>query len=111
VADYIDIDTGTEPASTVYPKGALCGQDRILDICTREKATFYVNLPGGRNLYDASLFASAGIELLFLEPDLQALPLRHSGHDGPSLSILDVLMFNSVATIREATGMSRLVKG
>jgi hypothetical protein len=111
VADYIDIDTGIEPSSTVYPKDGRSGQDRILDICTREKATVYVNLSGGRNLYDAYLFASAGIELLFLEPNLQALPLRHSGHEGPSLSILDVLMFNSVATIREATGMSRLVRG
>lgn len=110
VADYIGIDARIEPSSTIYPKNGRSGQERILDICAREKATVYVNLPGGRNLYDADLFASAGIELLFLEPNLQSLALRHSGHEGPSLSILDLLMFNSAATIREATGMSRLVR-
>jgi hypothetical protein len=108
VADYVSIDTSIEPTSTIYPKQGRLGQDRILDICTREGATSYVNLPGGRNLYDPRLFASAGIELLFLEPNLQALALRHGGHEGPSLSILDLLMFNSVATIREAVAMSRL---
>jgi hypothetical protein len=54
------------------------------------------------------LFASAGIELLFLEPNLPALTLQHSGDGGPSLSILDLLMLNSAATIREATRTFRL---
>lgn len=108
VADYIGIDTAIEDTATIYPKEGRSGQERILDICAREGATGYVNLPGGRNLYDPGLFTSAGIELLFLEPNLPALTLQHSGDDGPSLSILDLLMLNSVATIREATGMFRL---
>jgi len=108
VADYIGIDTTIEATATIYPKEGRSGQERILDICAREGATGYVNLPGGRDLYDPRLFASAGIELLFLEPNLPALTLRHSGDDGPSLSILDLLMLNSAATIREATGMCRL---
>lgn len=108
VADCISIETAIEATAAKYPKEGRSGQERILDICAREGATGYVNLPGGRNLYDPQLFTSAGIELLFLEPNLQALTLRHSGDKGPSLSILDLLMLNSVATIREATGMFRL---
>jgi hypothetical protein len=108
VADYIGLDAKIEGSSTVYPKDGCSGQERILDICTREGASTYVNLPGGRSLYDAHFFASVGVELLFLEPNLPALTLRHSGAEGPSLSILDLLMLNPVAKIREATRTFRL---
>lgn len=108
VADYLGIDVKIEQSSAIHPKEGLTGQHRILDICVREGASTYINPPGGRNLYDIELFASAGIELLFLDPNLPALTLRHSGQEGPCLSVLDLLMLNSVAAIREATGMFRL---
>lgn len=108
VADYIGINVLIEPTSTIYPKEGRVGQDRILDICRREGATSYVNLPGGRELYDNESFAAAGIELLFIEPNLEALVLRHSGHGDHSLSILDFLMLNSAATIHEIIKKSQL---
>lgn len=43
-------------------------QDRILEIARRLGATRYLNAPGGRDLYDATAFADAGIRLEFLEP-------------------------------------------
>ena len=106
--DYIGIHTTIEATSAIYAKNDLTGEERIRDICQREGATSYVNLPGGRALYDVQAFARAGIELLFLEPNLQGLQLRSSGPEGPTLSIVDLLMLNSVATIREATKMARL---
>jgi hypothetical protein len=108
LADYIGISTQIERTSVRYPKGSLTGQRRILDICVREGASIYVNPPGGRSLYDAEMFASTGIELLFLDPNFSAVTLRHSGREGPCLSILDLLMFNPVAAVREATEMFRL---
>jgi hypothetical protein len=108
LADYIGIPTQIEQTSAIHPKEALTGQRRILDICVREGASTYVNLPGGRKLYDAELFASAGIELLFLDLNLPALTLQNSGQEGPCLSILDLLMLNSAAAVREAAGMFRL---
>jgi hypothetical protein len=108
VAEFIGIETRIEPTSAVYPKGRRAGQERILDICKREGATSYVNLSGGRDLYDAGLFASGGIDLLFLQPNLRMLPLAHSGDEGPSLSIIDLLMFNSPSAIRAATKMCSL---
>jgi len=44
----------------------LRGQERVIEICRQVGATHYVNPPGGRELYDASAFAAAGLELGFL---------------------------------------------
>jgi hypothetical protein len=46
----------------------LHGQDRIIAIARAMGATHYLNLPGGRALYDAEAFSHAGLELRFL-PD------------------------------------------
>lgn len=110
MADYIGIKVQIEATSAVYPKDGQAGQDRIIDICVREGATSYANLPGGRELYDPASFAAAGIELLFLDPNLEAVNLRHSGHEGPLLSILDLVMLNSAATVRDAVYMHRLTR-
>jgi len=109
VAAYIGTDVCIEETSAIYPKKDRKGQHRILDVCIREGATSYVNPPGGRELYDTELFASAGIELLFLNPNLDALSLRYSGQDGPVFSILDLMMLNSCSALKEAVGMCRLV--
>lgn len=42
------------------------GQDRIIAICKKLKATEYINSPGGRELYNAEDFARHGIKLTFL---------------------------------------------
>jgi hypothetical protein len=108
LAGHIGIPTQIEQTSVRYPKDALTGQRRILDICVREGASTYVNPPGGRSLYDAQSFASAGIDLLFLDSNFPALTLQYSSQEGPCLSILDLLMFNPVTAVREATEMFRL---
>ena len=110
MAEYIGIKAQIEATSAIYPKEGRAGQDRIIDICRREGATSYANLPGGRDLYDPASFAAAGIELLFLDPNFPALNLRHSGQEGPFLSILDLVMLNSAATVRDAVHMCRLTQ-
>ena len=110
MADHLGIKVQITPTSAVYPREGRSGQDRIMDICRREGATSYANLPGGRDLYDPASFAAAGIELLFLDPNFQALNLRHSGQEGPILSILDLVMLNSAATVRDAVYMGRLTQ-
>jgi len=110
VADYIGIGTIIEPSSGNHPKQGHAGQDRILEICAREGATSYINLPGGRSLYDPKSFAAAGIALHFLETNLPALELQHSGTQGPVFSILDLLMLNSPSAIRKASEMSCVIK-
>jgi hypothetical protein len=102
VCDHIGIRTEIIPTSSVHPKGELKGQQRILDICHREQAATYVNLPGGRELYETSLFDENGICLRFLNPAFSTLKARHSTSEGPILSILDLLMLNEPAIVLEA---------
>lgn len=44
------------------------GQDRIIEICKKLRATSYLNSPGGVELYNTATFAKHGITLEFLEP-------------------------------------------
>lgn len=110
ICRHCGICTEIVPTSMVYPKGELKGQQRILDICMREKATVYLNPPGGKDLYDASLFAAAGVELLFLQPAIKQLQLKFSGSEGPVLSILDLLMRNSPDALQRAVQKCDLVR-
>lgn len=54
---------------------ALCGLDgeqKILKICTAQRATDYINLPGGVSLYSPSQFQNAGVNLKFLTGDVDS---------------------------------------
>lgn len=66
----------------------LKGQDRILEICKRFKATSYVNSPNGRDLYCAKTFQHHGIQLEFLSP-----------YQGAALSILHRLLNHPIDEI------------
>ena len=94
IADRCEITTEIIPTSAVYPTNGLRGQNRILDICLRNGATTYVNLPGGKHLYDHTVFQSAGVELMFLRPETGISELITGNLSGPHPSILDLLMRN-----------------
>jgi hypothetical protein len=94
VCHTLGLTTQIEPSSTVYENGHLHAQERVLDICVRERATLYINAPGGRDLYASEAFAARGIELRFLGSRLAAYP-QFKHEFVPALSIIDGLMFNS----------------
>lgn len=102
VAEALGITTSIVPSSRIYPKDDLKGQYRILDICKREGAAIYVNPPGGRELYDKEVFRQAGIELMFLQPELHKEKLRSGTKDGIALSILDSMMHNPIIALAGA---------
>jgi hypothetical protein len=105
---YLGIATEVVPSSRIYPSEGLKGQARILDICRREQAQIYVNLPGGRELYDAAAFAREGVALHFLQPEQPGISLRSGIGDGVVLSILDAMMHNPKNTLAEAVGLYEL---
>ncbi len=107
LAAFMYIGTGFVVTSRCYANASLSGQERVLDICARETAQVYCNLPGGRSLYDASRFTSQGIALEYIQPK-SIVYKQFAGAFQPSLSIIDVLMFNERATVAEMLGRYEL---
>ena len=81
-----------------YGNDHLKGQDRVIDTVLKENGTHYINLPGGRELYDPQRFADVGLTLGFIEPVNEPYP-QAGGPFMPYLSILDVLMWNDRETV------------
>ena len=99
ICEYLDIKTEIIKDSERYKNNHLKGQNRILDICIKEKATSYINPSGGLELYDYTAFQKMGIKLSFSNSELN--PYKQFTNDFlPALSILDVLMFNSKDNIK-----------
>jgi hypothetical protein len=69
-------------------------------ICKALHATHYINPIGGLSLYCRNAFAADGIELSFLKCTSREYS-QFGAPFVPSLSILDVLMFNSRDVVRQ----------
>lgn len=96
---HIGIATPIRTSSSVPADHALKGQDRVLAICEALGARSYVNAIGGMELYSRDEFKARGIDLHFI----RARPLSYPQFGAPFvpwLSIVDVLMFNPVDTVR-----------
>lgn len=63
-------------------------------------ASFYLNPPGGRGLFDPQDFARYGIRLAFLQFDEFRYDTGPYAFE-PGLSVLDVLMWNSPQQVRQ----------
>lgn len=91
MAEFLGIETEIIPSSHVYSNSDLSSQERIIDICRREGASAYINLPGGRELYDAESFGAANVNLEFLSSRISPYRQR-TANFVPNLSVIDALM-------------------
>jgi len=99
ICDYLDIDTEIIVSSSVAADHYLLSQDRVLSICEALNANTYVNPIGGVELYSPEAFAGIGCDLKFINTD--TIEYAQFGNSFvPSLSILDVLCFNSFQEVR-----------
>lgn len=95
IADYIQIDTVFRISSEIDKNDELKGQYKVIAICKQLKATNYINAIGGKELYDKISFNQHQILLSFIKTE----PIQYSQFDNdfiPWLSIIDVIMFNSI---------------
>jgi hypothetical protein len=107
---HLNLSVELVPTSIHYGNEHLRAQERVLDICRIEGATEYVNAQGGRELYDHATFAAHGLKLHFLQPQLRPYKQLGKGEFVPSLSMIDVLMNNSVAETNEMLYSYQLLK-
>lgn len=96
--EYLGVKTEIAISSNMNIDHSLKNQDKVLAICGAVGASVYINAIGGMDLYDRDDFMSRGVELRFIK----SKPCEYMQFgDGfvPWLSIIDVMMFNSVDAI------------
>lgn len=101
ICRHLDIRTTICTSSNIPIDHQLKAQEKVLALCLERGAQTYINAVGGLKLYDKEIFAAHGIELKFIKPK----PFEYAQLENEFvswLSIVDVLMFNSTDTVREA---------
>lgn len=100
VLSYLGINTELILSSDIAKDNSLKGKDKLLEICRLLEADTYYNAIGGKELYDKKEFADHGITLRFLKTSDTLHYMQFTDVDFvPNLSMIDVLMFNSVAEV------------
>ncbi|WP_080777692.1 WbqC family protein [Chryseobacterium phocaeense] len=94
VCSYLKMNTYIERSSVIYGNSELPKEERLIDICKKEKADTYINLSGGQSLYTKEYFNRYNINLLFLQSN-KLIYKQFDEEFVPWLSIIDILMFNS----------------
>ncbi|OYQ72535.1 WbqC family protein [Wohlfahrtiimonas sp. G9077] len=95
ISEYLNLPTKFILSSKLNHSHDTTGSERILNICIQEKADVYINPIGGQTLYSKDQFKEKNIELFFLKSGSISYP-QFSNDFVPNLSIIDVLMFNSI---------------
>jgi hypothetical protein len=100
VAHSLNINTRLLISSELDNTKNLKGCDRVVEICKLLDATEYVNLIGGKELYEKRHFLEHGIDLKFHQ--IEQIVYSQFGNEFISnLSIIDVLMFNGIEGTKE----------
>lgn len=99
ICDILDIKTEIIICSSIDMDHNLKAQERVIVTCNKVSADTYINPIGGQFLYQRDIFKDSGIELLFLK-SLDIYYKQFECDFVPKLSIIDVLMFNSVAIVK-----------
>lgn len=97
--DYLKIKTPIIISSEVEIDHSLKGSDKVLALCKAVETDIYINATGGFYLYSKLDFMRHKIDLKFIESN--SFEYQQYNNDFvPWLSIIDVMMFNDVETIK-----------
>lgn len=99
LCEHLEIKTEIRISSGIAIDHGLKSQDKVLALCKAVGAETYMNPIGGVELYAKGDFRDQGIALQFIK----ALPYEYAQFGAPFapwLSIVDVLMFNPLNTVR-----------
>lgn len=108
IREYLNITTPLITSSTVDIDHSLKAEEKVIALCKKLYAWEYINAIGGVGLYDRDQFTSNCIHLHFIKSG----EIKYKQFDNdfvPSLSIVDVMMFNSQEQITEMLNNYSLV--
>jgi hypothetical protein len=108
VCNYLNLEKKFVVSSVSYSNTHLSRNERLVNIINIEGASNYINSIGGIELYEKDFFYKNGIQLNFLEPVIQEYK-QFNNEFIPSLSIIDILMFNDKEMIREMIYMGKFL--
>lgn len=107
ICEYLDIKTKflqSESWNNNNNNNNLLKEDKLIhklqNISEKLPVTRYVNLIGGKEMYEKEYFQKNGFELCFLKMN----EIKYNQFESnfvPNLSIIDVLMFNSKEEVKE----------
>ncbi len=97
--EHLGITTEIRVSSGIAIDHELKNQEKVLALCEAVGANTYVNAIGGIELYSKETFRKKGIELKFIQSKPFVYP-QFGDVFVPWLSIIDVMMFNSVEVIQ-----------
>ena len=95
---YLSISTKITVSSTIEIDHQLKSEEKVLAICKAQNASTYINSSGGIELYNKERFEQNGIKLQFQKSN-SINYLQYKNEFVPWLSIIDVMMFNSLDEI------------
>lgn len=100
ICKYLGITTKILHTSEFEGNSQYKCEHRVYDFCARLGGDTFVNAIGGQELYHFDEFRKRRITLKFIKSEVQSYK-QFENDFVPGLSILDVIMFNPVETIKE----------
>ncbi len=111
ICEYLFIETEICRSVELKKNNKLRAQERILEICRVLGADTYINPCGGYELYSQERFQREHMDLYFLSPKMSEITYQQFANSFiPNLSIIDMLMFNSVEKIKFFLEKYELIK-
>ena len=99
ISSFLSIHTKITLSSSIVMDQNLAKDEKLFTLCKAKSATFYINSSGGVDLYNKEKFNHYKIKLQFLKSN-QKKYTQFSNNFIPSLSIVDVLMFNTLEDVK-----------
>ena len=99
VAEYLQIDTEIVVSSILEIDHILKGEEKVLAFNKYLHVDHYINAIGDQSFYSNEIFAKAGVKLNFIDTEI----IEYKQFDNvfaPSLSIIDIMMYNSKEEIQ-----------
>ncbi len=101
ISNYLGINTEFEYSSKCYSNtNGLDRAQRLIEICKYNSADTYINAAGGKELYNKEEFNKENIKLLFIQSRIDGYK-QFNSEFVTGLSMIDVLMFNSVEEVNK----------
>lgn len=109
ICSYIGLTPHFEQSSHFSPETVNQGRtERLITMTHRLGGQRYLNLDGGRAFYNPTSFEASGIELRFLTPRLDTYLQGRRSNFAPSLSVIDILMWNQPEIVYEMAQKGRV---